>query len=182
MCVLIKEAANDDRTVSDCVQVSVTKYVVCMSSALFHNCDDQHHNSQTLTSATGMATAVNLIMPPSDQDHISPECTSVWVLYVCASHVFAYLKLYRPAGYHTVPLNCLCCFFACVCVCLFAQLVLCSPYRQHQPNPTAVLPDSEPMCNEGPTLRCVNKLRLLMNTALLPPLSVCQSKHTQVLF
>eukprot|EP00064_Thunnus_orientalis_P006853 superscaffoldBa00000734_g6872 len=33
------------------------------------------------------------------------------------------------------------------------QLVLCSPYRQHQPNPTAVLPDSEPMCNEGPTLR-----------------------------
>lgn len=56
-----------------------------------------------------------------------------------------------------------------VCVCLFAQLVLCSLYRQHQPNPTAVLSDGEPMCNEGPTLRCENKLQLSMSTAPLPP-------------
>lgn len=120
-------------------------------------------------------------MPPSHQGHIlSPEHTSV-CLCVRASRVFAYLKLYRPVRYHTAALNCLRCFSARVRACLFAQLVSCSPYRQHQPKPTAVLPDSEPMCNEGPTLRCANKLRLLMNTALLPPLSVCQSKHTHAL-
>lgn len=65
-------------------------------------------------------------------------------------------------------------FCAGVCVCLFAQLVLCSLYRQQQPNPTAVLTDSEPTCNEGPTLRCENKLQLSMNTAPLPP-PFCQS-------
>lgn len=76
----------------------------------------------------------------------------------------------RAVCYHSVPL-------AAFMVSVHAFVCtagLCSPYRQHQPNPTAVLPDSEPMCNEGPTLRCENKLQLSMNTASLPP-PFCQS-------
>ncbi|KAI4807704.1 hypothetical protein KUCAC02_027495, partial [Chaenocephalus aceratus] len=35
----------------------------------------------------------------------------------------------------------------------------CRPDRQHQPNPTAVLPDCKPMCNEGPTFDLLDRSR-----------------------
>lgn len=77
-------------------------------------------------------------------------------------------ELPRPICNHSFPLTAITVSVS-ACVYLFAQLVLCSLYWQHQPKPTAVLPDSEPMCDEGPTLRTENKLQLLMNNEPLPP-------------
>lgn len=71
-----------------------------------------------------------------------------------------------------------CCYSLCVQY-LFAQLVLCSLSRQHQPNPTAVLCDSRPMFNEGPTLQCANTAQLSMNTVRPPPLCAVSCMCTQ---
>lgn len=59
----------------------------------------------------------------------------------------------RPICDHSFPLTAITVSVS-ACMYLFAQLVLCSLYWQHQSNPAAaVLPDSKPMCDEGPTLR-----------------------------
>lgn len=116
-------------------------------------------------------SAANFLMPLSNQI-TSPlsACLCVFML-VCAHVCFlVYLKLHGLSVTTPFPLLPL----QFLCVYLFAQLVLCSPRRQRQPNPTAVLPDSEPMHNEGPTLRSENKLQLSMNAASHPP-PPCQS-------
>lgn len=97
----------------------------------------------------------------------------LWRAYLCGfTHVCfqVYLNLRGPSV--TTPFLLLPLQFPCVC--LFAQLVLCSLYRQHQPNPAAVLPDIEPVRNEGPTLQCENKLQLSMNNCITST-SLCQS-------
>lgn len=98
----------------------------------------------------------------------SLACIPVWV-YACL--LSSLPEPPWPVCYHSVPLTA---FTVSVCVCLFAQLVLCSLYRQHQPNPAAVLPDIEPVRNEGPTLQCENKLQLSMNNCITST-SLCQS-------